>query len=258
MRSAIYQGQIRHRRYAARRHEFNYPLFLMFLDLSELDQVFGGRWFWSTKRRAIARFDRADHFGDPRESLDHTVRNFVEQRTGERPQGRIRLLTHLRYCGYCFNPVSFYYVYRPDEAGLECIVAEVNNTPWGERHCYLLNDDLGTDLQGYSRYRSAKVMHVSPFMPMDLVYDWGFSFPADTLNVHMTLRDQHAEPDGSAAKVFDATLKLRRFPIHGWRLAWLLFRFPLMTGQVILAIHWEAFRLWCKRVPVHAHPAKSG
>ena len=255
MHSALYHGWLSHRRFAPRLHAFRYPLFMMYLDLAELDEVFRGRWFWSTRGYALARFDRADHLGDPAIPLGQAVRDLVQREAGVRPAGPIRLLTHLRYFGHCFNPVSFYYCFDAADERVDCVVAEVNNTPWGERHCYVLNrPSAGSPHERYQRYQSAKVFHVSPFMPMDLDYTWGFSRPGETLNVHMWLNQ--AGPADGPQKIFDATLRLEHAPITGARLAGILLRFPLMTAQVIAAIHWQALRLWLKRVPVHTHPAK--
>ena len=143
--SAIYEGTVRHRRRRPRLHAFTYRVFLMYLDLDDLDDVFQGRWLWSTQRPALARFRREDHVGDPSVPLDEAVRDLVAARTGHRPAGPVRLLTHLRYFGYVMNPVSFYYCFAADGAGLEAIVAEVNNTPWGEQHCYVLRATPASD-----------------------------------------------------------------------------------------------------------------
>ncbi|MEQ1772423.1 MAG: DUF1365 domain-containing protein [Burkholderiales bacterium] len=260
MHSALYHGWLRHRRFAPHPHAFRYPLFLVYIDLAELDEIFRGHWFWSTRRAALARFDRADHLGDPGVPLDHAVRDLVARETGHRPQGPIRLLTHLRYFGHCFNPVSFYYCFRADGETVDCVVAEVNNTPWGERHCYVLDHSTHAVAARYQRYRSEKVFHVSPFMPMDLEYEWGFSTPGDHLNVHMALqkssRGTADTTDTGEAKIFDATMQLERAPVSSTTLAAMLIRFPLMTLQVVAAIHWQALRLWIKRVPVHTHPAR--
>jgi DUF1365 family protein len=255
MNSAIYHGWLDHRRLAPRPHAFRYRLFMLYLDLAELDEVFHGRWLWSADGPAPARFDRRDHLGDPAQPLDDAVRDLVAQRTGRRPAGPVRLLTHLRYFGYGFNPVSFYYCFDAEGRELEAVVAEVNNTPWGERHCYVLRQQSVPDAP-WLQARSDKALHVSPFHPMDLVYDWRLSTPGPSLAVHMALRRQGAAAD--AAPVFGATLALQRRAIGGPALAAALLRFPLMTAQVITAIHWQALRLWLKRVPVHDHPALDG
>jgi DUF1365 family protein len=235
VKSALYVGTLRHRRRPPRPHEFRYRLFMAWLDLAELDHAFRGRWLWSARRVAIARFRREDHLGDPAVPLDEAVRELVEARTGRRPNGPIRLLTHLRYFGYVFNPVSFYYCYDAAGERVECVVAEVNNTPWGERHCYVIQPNDSTP----------KAMHVSPFMPMELDYRWRFSPPGEHLTVHMALSQ-------GPRTLFDATLALRKRPFTNS----VLLSYPLMTLKVIAAIHWEALRLWLKGVPVHTHPAR--
>lgn len=255
MHSAIYSGWLEHRRVTPVPHGFGYRLFMVYLDLAELDTVFRGRWLWSTTRRALARFVRSDHLGDPAVPLDESVRRLVAERTGWRPTGPIRLLTHLRYFGYGFNPVSFYYCFDADDREVEAVVAEVNNTPWGEQHCYVLRPS--EPRTQWLVARSTKAMHVSPFHPMGLEYDWRFSPPGEGLAVHMSLRPQCDAKDTAEPKpIFGAGMSLQRQAISTSSLARVLLRFPLMTVQVIAAIHWQALRLWLKRVPVHDHPAK--
>ncbi len=246
--SAVYVGRVRHRRLAPREHVFDYPLFLMYLDLGELDQVFAGRWLWSIGRRNLAWLDRRDHLGDPQVDLDTAVRDLVERRTGRRPAGPIRLLTHLRYFGHCFNPVSLYYCFDESGERLDALVAEVNNTPWGERHCYVLDESAATGGDGDARtYRASKEFHVSPFMPMDLDYAWRTTVPGERLVVHI-------DNSRGGVKFFDATLTLERREADGPNLARALARFPLITLRVVLWIHWEALRLWLKRTPFYPHP----
>ncbi len=253
LHSALYEGWVRHRRHALaglspRPHAFAYRLSLLWLDLAELDRVFAGRWLWSVDRPNLASFRRADHLGDPAVPLDEAVRREVARRTGQRPEGPIRLLTHPRYLGYGFNPVSFFYCYAPDGEALEAIVAEVTNTPWKERHVYVLPMSSGGGTPDKPRFHTPKAFHVSPFLPMDLEYAWRLTRPGETLVAHLEDLDR-------GRRVFDATLSLRRRPLTGTNLARALARFPFMTGQVVLGIYWQALRLWLKGTPVFDHPA---
>jgi DUF1365 family protein len=242
MHSCLYAGSLRHRRLAPRRHAFRYSLFMAYLDLGELEEVFRGRWLWSARRPALAWFRRADYLGDASRPLDDEVRSLVGRETGVRPRGPIRLLTHLRMFGHCFNPVSFYYCFDARGERVETVVAEITNTPWNERHAYVL-----PATGGEMRFRFGKAFHVSPFMPMAQQYDWRFGTPEERLSVHMENHD-------GRGKVFDATLALERREIGAASLAGALVRHPFLTLQVLGAIHWQALRLWAKRVPVHAHP----
>lgn len=251
MHSALYLGQVRHRRLQPRRHSFRYPLFFAYLDLAELPTVFARRWLWSVGRGNLASFRREDHLGDPAVPLEQAVRELVAAESGQRPEGPIRVLTHLRYFGYCFNPVSFYYCFDRADTEVETIVAEVNNTPWGERHCYVLPVVAARRQAARAwHWQFDKRFHVSPFMPMDLAYDWHFAAPDRELSVHMDVAQE-------GRKLFDATLRLRRRPLTSGNMALALLRFPLLTLRVIVAIHWQALRLWLKRVPVHTHPGRA-
>jgi DUF1365 family protein len=249
--SAIYHGWVSHRRHAPNPHHFRYRMMQLWLDLDELDDVFRGRWLWSTARRNLAEFRRSDHMGPSTRPLADVVRDRFEQALGHRPAGPVRVLTHLRYAGYVFNPVSFYYCYAADGTTLEGIVAEITNTPWRERHQYVL-PVANAQRHGRSlHWTFDKQFHVSPFLPMDCRYDWRFTAPGDDLRVHMQVWRE-------SVRQFDATLALRRRPLDGMGLAHALARFPLMTLQVVGAIHWQALRLWLKRNPVHDHPSLSG
>jgi uncharacterized protein len=249
MHSAIYLGQVRHRRFRPRAHAFDYRLYMMYLDLAELPKVFRGHWFWSTRGPALVRFDRRDYLGNPEIPLEQAVRDHVETETGIRPTGAIRLLTHLRYFGHTFNPVSFYYCFNAAGTQVETIVAEITNTPWGERHAYVLSESMNSGRAYTKRYQLDKIFHVSPFMDMVMHYDWRFSHPGEQLNVHMeNLQD--------GKKLFDATLTLDRRPLTSGALAYALLAFPLVTVKVVSAIYWQALRLWLKRIPTHTHPGK--
>ncbi|NGZ97464.1 MAG: DUF1365 domain-containing protein [Nitrospira sp. WS110] len=249
MRSAIYEGRVRHRRYQPVGHIFSYRLFMMYVDLDELPTLFENRWCWSVDRTNLASFKRTDHVGDPHTPLDESIRQLVEARTGNRPTGPIRLLTHLRYFGYVFNPVSFYFCYDRSDEHVDMIVAEITNTPWGERHCYVLGPEDNRARGRRKRYRLDKVFHISPFIDMDVAYDWRFTEPTSQLAIHMeNLRE--------GKPFFDATMKLERREISGAALARVLVQYPMMTAKVIAAIHWQALKLWAKGIPFYVHPKK--
>ena len=253
MRSCIYEGTVWHHRHAEADHRFRRSLFMMYLDLDELPAVFDGFWLWSTSRWAIAEFRRGDHFGANSESLQESVRSLVESQLGVRPSGPIRLLTQLRYFGYIINPVSFYFCFDSNDEGVEAIVAEVRNTPWGERHCYVIDARSAHSQDGDPDLITAshqKTFHVSPFMPMDMEYRWRIAPPDDELNVQIENRR-------AGVRQFDASLSLHRRPITAFNLARALMRYPLMTVQVALSIYWQALRLKLKGVTFFPHPERA-
>jgi DUF1365 family protein len=248
MASAVYEGVVRHRRLVPHAHAFAYRVAQIYLDLEEVDRVFEYRWLWSSERGNLAQFRRRDFLGPPELTLAEAVRQRVETATGHRPAGPIRLLCHLRYFGFVFNPVSFYYCFAQDGVTLSYILAEITNTPWKERHAYVLPVETARPKGRALRWTFPKTFHVSPFMPMAREYEWRFTTPGEDLRVHMdVLCDGRRE--------FDATLNLRRRPLNGSSLARMLWRYPLMTAQVVGAIHWQALRLWLKGNPIHDHPA---
>jgi DUF1365 family protein len=250
MKSCIYEGSVMHRRYEPVPHQFRYRLFMMYLDLAELPKVFAPYRLWSVERFNLASFRRRDHAGDHGLPLDEAIRDRVEDQTGRRPGGPVRILTHLRYFGYIFNPVSFYYCYDAADNDVETIITEIHNTPWLEEHLYVLDKTRNEHPQPqWRRFRFQKDFHVSPFMDMDIDYDWRFRIPGPRLNVHMvnTVR---------GARIFDASLALERREISGKMLSRVLVHYPLMTAKVTAMIYWNALRLYRKGVPVYDHPAK--
>lgn len=250
MHSAIYEGRVRHRRFTPVKHEFQYRLFMMYLDLDELPRVFRGHPLWSNEGWSLARFRRRDHLkchAPADRPLAEAVRDLVEARTGVRPAGPIRLLTHCEYFRHRFNPVSFYFCFDAAGAQVETIIAEINNTPWREQHCYVLSAKGSAGSPTRPRFEFDKDFHISPFMDMKHDYVWRFTPPDEQLAIHM-------ENFKSGERYFDATLSLRRRDITRWSLTRVLMRFPLMTAHVLAAIYWQAFRLWLKRCPSFPHP----
>lgn len=245
MNSCLYEGHVRHRRFSPVPHDFTYRVLLFYVDLAEVGTA-ATPWIGSDERWGLFRLARRDHETRPGMTLDETIRALVAERTGNRPTGPIRLLTQLRAFGYCFNPVSFLYVFDESGARVETVVAEVNNTPWGERHCYVLRAKDATG-DGRVHERFTKQFHVSPFMPMDLEYDWTLSPPGDRLAAHFSnVKGQE--------RVFDATLSLARRPLRRMSILSALSRYPLLTQRVTLAIYWQALRLWWKKTPFFPHP----
>lgn len=245
--SGLYSGELRHRRFRPRPHEFTYGLFMAFLDIDRIPALMAQSPFTSHNRFNWASFDDRDHFGDPRVSLKERLMQDAREHSVALPDGPIFLLTHLRYLGYCFNPISFFFCYD-SHGGLDTILAEVKNT-FGETHNYWLSPQNRQPGSSTLRFQCPKAMHVSPFMDMDLLYDFAVSNPGDQFVAHMKTLE-------ATQPLFDATLVLKHEPWTSQAVARVLLRHPWMTAKVIAAIHWEALRLYLKRVPLFIHPGR--
>ncbi|WP_232305564.1 DUF1365 domain-containing protein [Gilvimarinus polysaccharolyticus] len=254
--SGIYHGWVRHRRFSPRKNSFLYRVFMMYLDINEIDAVLAQSRFWSKSRWAPAQFRRKDFFGDPSLSLDTAIRNEILEKTQQHHTGPIRVLTNLRYFGYIINPITTYYCFN-EQQQLQFIVAQVTSTPWDERISYVLSCDPNSERPRKLKQRDRvnkftfnKGMHVSPFNPMDMQYHWRSNVPGERLLIDLRCSIEKQD-------VMDATLSLKREPISTHELNRVIWRYPWMTIKVVGAIYWQALKLWLKGSPFHNQPTQA-
>lgn len=251
-RAAVFVGTLRHRRFRPRAHAFSYPVFQLLLDLDRLPELAATSRLFSLERFNWLSYRDRDYLAFRSEpTLKARLKADAEAAGHAWPGGRVLLLTTVRVMGHGFNPVSYFYCFDGEDH-LRLICAEVTNTPWKERVTYWMDpaQAQAEKEEAAWTFEVQKRMHVSPFHPMGLRYRWSFTAPGERLTVRMALRE-------GEALTFDADLMLARRPFDARTLRRTLLRFPLTTMKVVAAIHWEALKLWIKRVPIYTHPAKS-
>jgi len=246
-RDRLATGRVWHRRRAPGAHAFSYRLCMSLLDVDTIAARFHRSRLWSVERFNVVTFRRSDFIGPHSMTVGAAVRQRVEDELGFRPDGRVRMLAHLRQWGHCFNPVAFYFC-ENGEGGLQAVVAEVHNTPWNERHAYVL--DARAQRGPAFRFQFDKAFHVSPFLPMDLRYDWRLHYRAERIDVHMRLMR-----DGT--QCFESGMRLALQELTPRRMRRMPFYFPPMTARVTLGIYYQAFRLWLRRAPFFKHPGRT-
>jgi hypothetical protein len=235
--SCLFEGILVHRRSRPDRR-FRHRVAMAYIDLGELPDLLGGRLL--RRSPGSLRFRRADFHGDPTVDLATAVRDTVERELGARPPGPVRLLTNLRSFGLCFNPVSFYYCF--DEAGerVQAVLAEVTNTPWGERQAYVVAAGRG---------RLEKLLHVSPFMPMEQAYTFVAAAPTRRLSV--TIENHRAQE-----REFVAALALERVELTAAAVRRISVRYPLTALRTLALIYGHALGLRLAGVRPFPHPQR--
>lgn len=245
MKSCIYKGQVNHCRYEPRVHSFSYSLFMMYVDLDELPTLFDAYKGWAYEKPSLAYYSSRDHHTHNALSTKDSIRDLVEQHTGTKPEGPIRLLTHFRYFGYIFNPLSLYFCFDKHDQNPTHVVAEVTNTPWKEQHCYVLAGHCQGD--NFLTPNHQKTFHVSPFMDLDMDYHWNIQVP----NEHVAIKIDNYQNE---TKVFEASIHMQRQEINSKNLTNILIHYPFMTLKVAGAIHLQALKLWLKGIEYVPHP----
>jgi hypothetical protein len=240
--SAVYEGTLRHRRWGpGAANDFSYRVAMPLIDLDRVEALTSAHPLWSSRSPAPVWFRRADFLGPPAQPLADAVRDLVGQRCGTRPEGKVALLANLRTWGWLFNPISLYFCFSADGQSVDHLVAEVENTPWHERHAYVVGPP--------GSHRFAKAMHVSPFLPMDVDYRLSYGAPGERLVVNLEVVQEER-------RLFAAVLTLRRRPANRHELGRLVWHFPALSHRVSAGIYWQAARLGIRRAPFFAHPRR--
>ncbi|MCU1498621.1 MAG: hypothetical protein JWM47_2574 [Acidimicrobiales bacterium] len=247
--SALYEGTLHHARLDGTRHGFSYDVLMAWLALEELPRSLDAHPLWSARRPAPVRFRRADFHGPPGVPLGDAVRHTVAERTGRRPPGPIRLLAGLRTWGWSFDPIAFYFVLTPDGTAVDTLLAEVTNTPWHERHAYVLPIGAAEQVEPL---RFAKALHVSPFMDLALDHAIGFSRPGAA---HLRVR---MDDWRGTERTFAATMRLHRLALDRPTMGAALRRHPAPAQRVSAGIYVEALKLRLAGAPFRRHPRPPG
>jgi DUF1365 family protein len=212
--------------------------------LDELELIAKKCSIFSINKFNLLSFMLKNYIGKNQQSITAAVKEKIAAHGYIYHDANIFILTNLSYLGYCYNPVSFYYCYNATGDELEYILAEINNTPWDERHTYVFKCD--SDKKNYN-FEFDKQFHISPFMPMEQNYKWLFNQPDNNLNIVMQTFEKQA-------LCFAATMSLKRLELNTKNIWISFFKFPLITQKIIFSIYWQALLLWLKRCKFYSHP----
>lgn len=279
---SVFEGVVTHERFTPKQHRFSYKLFYLLIDLDQIDQLGRLSTLWSVNKTNLVQFKYSDYMHYRQENasiankgdLKTAVIDVIFDQTKENFNGKIFLLSNLRYWGYCFNPVSYYFCFDKN-GNLQYIVDEVTNTPWKERHHYVHkavhkavdnvtrkelshvnHSQTNNNTSSNITFKFEKTFHVSPFMPMNMFYKTTYVLDNNKILIHMDLfKNSKREVDSREKnKIFFATMNLQGKPLTKTIATVLPFKFPFQCSKIIMSIYWQALKLWIKRVPFISHP----
>jgi DUF1365 family protein len=238
--SSLYQGTVTHSRFTPVKHSFTYKITLFWLKLDEIEKLNKEVSFFSSNKPAWVRFKQTDYLDNDSTPLESQVRNKMSTLSGMTLKGDVYMLGQLRTLGMYFSPVNFYFLRHKEQTEFSHMLAEVSNTPWGEKHCYLVDMAAQED--------NKKVFHVSPFNPIDMQYRWNVNQPNERFAMRLScIRGE---------KHFEAGLSLSRQPLTSQTLRKALLKVPSFTLMSLIGIYWQALKLFIKGAPIYDHPNK--
>ncbi len=248
MQSSVYTGTLMHHRFKPKKHRFSYRVASWLLDLDELAELDRKLKLFSVSRFNLVSFYPTDYGNGSETPLKEQVLQLLQQHNMTPPDS-IRILCYPRIMGYTFNPLAVYFCYK--EQRLTAIIYEVSNT-FGERHAYLAETDDQSFFQHDKtvlQQKAVKLLHVSPFFPMNCSYHFRTRPPADQVTLGINLNDDNG-------KLFTAVFNGQQQNIDDGSILKQALLIPLQTLKVVGAIHWEALRLWLKGIAIHTHKPK--
>lgn len=249
--SSIYSAKVMHHRLAPKKHSFWYHIYLFYIDIDEIDSL-SKRLLWLSRNRFnLFSFRDKDHLQLPRENPDQSktikqqISAYLQSNNIEIGQGRIMLLTNLAVLGYNFNPVSFYFCFDEDRQPL-CAVAEISNTYREMKLFFFSKEELEG---GRFKQRAEKHFYVSPFIDLDAFFDFNLAIPSEKLDIKID------DYDKKGKRFFISLLTGQMKPLTNRNMLRYFFTFPLIPLQVMTLIHWQAFKLWIKKIGYHPKAA---
>ncbi|NVJ66791.1 MAG: DUF1365 domain-containing protein [Gammaproteobacteria bacterium] len=258
LEEGFFIGKIRHNRYKPKSHRFEYSMYWSLLDLELVEANSNKYSYLSSEKWNILSFRAKDFFCRHNKTNKGSIQDFIKEKTGKCFSGKVLLLSHLRFLGFNFNSVSFYFCINK-QGVLEHIVSEITNTPWGERHPYLLSCDNDSKRGDCYIFNFEKEFHISPFVSMEMDYQWLFKIEQNQLRIHMKVNKKNAEPSQSNnSKVIDVTFTGNHLPLSQSNINRMLLKHSFQPLKMAWRIYWQALKLWLKKIPFYSHPKYSG